>query len=622
VNWQHFRAFLWLRWRLTVNQMRRGGTANIVALIIVTVGAAILAVVMAASMFLVGLYALGSASPAVLMYVWDGLVAAFLLSWAIGLMVELQRAEALSLNKFLHLPVSLRSAFVINYLSSLVCPCMIFFLPAMLGLAVGLALSRGSVMLLTFPVLGAFLLAVTALTYQFQGWLAALMSNPRRRRTIIVVATLTVILLAQVPNLINVIRPWDHGNSNEATARHLDQQAELRRQLGENKLTVAEFERRIKELQHDVETAEADRTRQELDSIERTTRFVNTVLPPGWLPLGAMALAEANVVPALLGTLGLGLIGGASMGRAYRTTLRMYTGQVTGGKRAPTSAVAEVAKPDRPSAVAVPTGQQPVRLLERRLPLISEQAAAIALAGFRGLVRAPEAKMLLLSPIILLVVFGSMAFARHVVPPDALRPFIATGAIAMILLGMGQVICNQFGFDRSGFRVFVLSSARRDDILLGKNLAFAPLALGLSSIALIVVQVVYPMRIDHFLAALPQAVSMFLLYCFAANWLSILAPMAIAAGAMRPANTKMVPVLLNLAFTLLMPVILAPTLLPLAIESLVAWAGWPMLPVALVLSLALCAGVIATYRVALKWQGEVLQAREQRILQTVTSKVE
>ena len=32
-------------------------------------------------------------------------------------------------------------------------------------------------------VLAAFVFALTALTYQFQGWLAALMSNPRRRRT-------------------------------------------------------------------------------------------------------------------------------------------------------------------------------------------------------------------------------------------------------------------------------------------------------------------------------------------------------------------------------------------------------------------------------------------------------
>src|SRR5207248_3293729 len=160
---------------------------------------------------------------------------------------------------------------------------------------------------------------------------------------------------------------------------------------------------------------------------------------------------------------------------------------------------------------------------------------------------------------------------------------------------------------------------RRSDILLGKNLSFAPLALGLSAAALVFIQVVYPMRLDYFLAAVPQAVSMFLLYCFAANWLSILAPMPVAAGSLKPVNPKMVGVLLHIAFTILLPVILAPTLLPLGVDFLLDWAGWRMgVPVALLLSLAVCAAVVPVYRLALTWQGGVLQAREQHILEVVT----
>ena len=54
------------------------------------------------------------------MYAWDALIVAFLLFWGIGLLTELQRNDPLSLSKFLHLPVSVNSAFLINYLSSLV----------------------------------------------------------------------------------------------------------------------------------------------------------------------------------------------------------------------------------------------------------------------------------------------------------------------------------------------------------------------------------------------------------------------------------------------------------------------------------------------------------------------
>src|SRR5207247_262332 len=157
-----------------------------------------------AGLFLVGMFALPRVDPTVVMYVWDALAIAFLFFWLIGLIQELQRAEALSLDKFLHLPVSLTGAFLINYVTSLVSPCLIVFLPAMIGLCLGLAVGKGPAMLGLLPLLAAFVLMVTALTYQFRGWLAALMVNKRRRRTVIVVATVSVILLAQLPQLINI----------------------------------------------------------------------------------------------------------------------------------------------------------------------------------------------------------------------------------------------------------------------------------------------------------------------------------------------------------------------------------------------------------------------------------
>ena len=119
LNWQHFRAFLWLRWRLGLNQLRRAGIANLVILILLAGIGLIVALGAFTAAVLVGLFLLGDVSPAVIMYVWDGLVVAFIFTWMMGLVIELQRAELLSLDKFLHLPVSLASAFVINYLGSL-----------------------------------------------------------------------------------------------------------------------------------------------------------------------------------------------------------------------------------------------------------------------------------------------------------------------------------------------------------------------------------------------------------------------------------------------------------------------------------------------------------------------
>ncbi len=201
-----------------------------------------------------------------------------------------------------------------------------------------------------------------------------------------------------------------------------------------------------------------------------------------------------------------------------------------------------------------------------------------------------------------------------------MRPLIAIGGMGFVLLGMLQLMGNQFGFDRDGFRVFVLCAAPRRDILLGKNLAFAPVALGMAAIVLAIVQVVCPMRLDHFLAMIPQYVSMFLLFCILTNLLSIYAPIYIAAGSLKPSNPKLSTVLLQLVMVLILfPLTQALTLLPLGVEAVLRLQGWmASAPVCLLLSLAECAAVVIVYRLSLDWQGGLFQEREQSILETVT----
>ena len=44
MNWRHLQAFVWLRWRLLVNQWRRAGAFNAVLMMIVSVAALVMAV--------------------------------------------------------------------------------------------------------------------------------------------------------------------------------------------------------------------------------------------------------------------------------------------------------------------------------------------------------------------------------------------------------------------------------------------------------------------------------------------------------------------------------------------------------------------------------------------------
>jgi hypothetical protein len=609
VNAQHFWTVVWLRWRLRRNQLKRGGLANVVILSIVATLGVLLAVSLFLAGILVGLYGLGDAPPPVLLLIWDGLVAGFLFFWLVGLMTELQRTEVFSLDKFLHLPVTLTGVFVINYLSSLVRLSLIVFGPAMVGLSIGLVCSRGPAMLWLFPLMAAFFLTVTGLTYQFQGWLASLMANPRRRRSIIVLLTFAFVLIAQLPNIVNMWIARDrtaHVVSTELTPEY----AELHRQLDNKEIPFEEYQRRVLKIQQDQKAAAAREDAEALQSTARTAQVISAVLPPGWFPLGAMAAAEGGVLVPFLSTLGLTLIGSVSLWRAYRTTLRLYTGQFTG---TPTTKKAAI------SSRAAPGDGYP-RLLEKRLPIVSEQAAAVGLAGFRSLLRAPEAKMLLLTPVFMVIIFGSMLFRGGAEMSPVGRALLPYGAIAMTLLSFVQLIGNQFGFDRGGYRVFVLSPASRRDILLGKNLAVAPLALGIGWAMIVLLAIFRPMRFDHLLSMFPQSISMFLIFCLMANWLSIVSPMPIAAGSLKPVNPRWTTILLQLAFTLAFPIALAPTLMPLAIEALLP--GLSAMPVCLILSLAECALIVWLYRVLLTVQGGMLQAREKQILEVVTAKAE
>jgi hypothetical protein len=613
VNWQHVRAFLWLRWRLTANHWRRGGAINGLLMMIVAVCAVALVVPLFVACFVGGLFLLPDARPVDLLYLWDGLVVVFLFFWGIGLMTELQRTESLSLSKFLHLPVSVASAFAINYVSSLLRLSLILFVPAMLAVALALVFTKGWLLLAVLPLLVAFLLMITAVTYQFQGWLAALMTNPRRRRNVVVAATALFVLVFQLPNLLNFMSPWQQrANQSQALS---DELQKLQGEFQSGQFDAQEHVRRQNELMEQHKAASEEAARISSRRLAKTAAIVNLVLPLGWLPLGVMHVAEGKFVPALLGMLGMTLIGAASLWRSYVTTVRIYQGGFTRGRKIPAAKVANLVPLTK---LAKPRAN----LLEARIPWLSEQISAVMLASLRSLLRAPEAKMMLLTPIMMAAIFGFMALQRFSDVPAIGRPWVAFGAMVLVLFGLLQLMANQFGFDRDGFRVFVLCAAPRRDILLGKNLSFLPAALALAAALLACVQVACPLRLDQLLAMPLLFLSMFLPFCVLANLLSIIAPMPIAAGSLKPASPKLAAVFLQLAlFSTLFPLAVAPAIVPLGAESVLEGFGWTDgAPICLLLALGETAVIVLLYGLVLRWQGKLLQTREQKILETITGR--
>jgi len=592
----HLTTCLWLRLRLTINQFRRAGRAGVALSGILTAAIVVVAALTLLIGFAVGAVALRAAPARAVMLVWDGVIVGFAFFWFAGLMGELQRSDALSLDRLLHLPVSPSSAFLINFVLSSASVAVVLMLPAMIGLAAGLVTSRGAGMLVLFPLIAAFLLMMSALAYQFRGWLASLMQHPRRRRVITTVLPVAFILLVQLPNLWNTLGPG----------------------AGERRDAAAERRRVIRQLDDDREagriTPEEYRMRRPVAprspiGNDSTVRLANTVVPAGWLAYGAESAANGRLWPAFAGTLGMTAIGALSLRRAYGTTLRLYRGDFDRGL---------TRRASRPAAAARSIG-----LMTMQLPWTSDRVSGMAMAAFRTWSRAPEMKMALLTPVFMLAAFSRM-FASADAGPELMQPLRTTACAGMVLvLGLVGPVANQFAYDRAGFRAFVLGPAPRRDVLLARNLAAIPFALALMGAVVGLAQWLAPLRLDYLAGAVLQLLSMYLVFCIAGNLWSIVSPVTLKPGSGMPVPYQGLRSFGHFLFLLCGSLALSLTLLPLGVAALLQYMNWIInVPVYLVLNAVQLVLIALLYPMVLNWEGGLLQRREQQILEIVGAKSE
>ncbi len=569
---QHLRTLLWLRWRLTRNQWRRGGQVNAILSLLVSILGLGLAVAGGVGGLLIGALALAKATPQATMFAWDGIVAVFLFVWLLGLVTEIQRSEVIDASRLMHLPVLLREVFFLNYAASHICLSLAIWVPTTLGLAFGLAVGRGAHQLWLVPLLLAFFFMVTAWTYCLRGWLAALMVNQRRRRAVIMGVTMFVVVLAQLPNLLMNVWRDDTRRVGAAVAHDSGKNAQ----------------------------------------VVRVCTLANRFAPPLWLPQGAQALQAGRVWPSLIATAGMGLLGLLGLARAYQLTRRFYQGDDR-RKTAPPP----VATP----ATKVVRGRL---LVERTLPLVPEPAAAVACANLRSMLRAPEVKMALVANVVVFVILAGGIFLKHgaAVPPAG-RPFIALAAACLTMLGLMQLLFNQFGFDRDGFRALVLLPAQRWHILLGKNISLLAISLPVFVVLLSLLTVSAHLGPAELLQACLGFCSVQLALGVLGNWLSILTPYRIAAGSLKPTKAKASSQVLMVVASMFMPLLLLPLFVPPLLGFLCnEFTKVPGTPITLLGAVVLLGCSCLLYGCTLKPLGRLLQRREQRILLAVTSEVE
>jgi ABC-2 type transport system permease protein len=584
MNWPQLKTILWLRWRLMANQSRRSDGLGAVIAILVGVAAIMMAAVFFTGALLGAIFGLGKASSEVVMGIWFGVTVFFLFSWMIGLLTELQRSETIDLQKLMHLPVALGQMFVINYLVSHFSLSLILVVPAMIGLGIGLMIVRGPEMILLIPLALSMVFMVTAWTYCLRGWLATMMTNPRRRRTVIMCISLGFVLISQAPNLyFNVFQNRNSFGKSTTSEERQSQQKER-------------------------EAA----TKQMFENLVAAQKYV----PPLWVSVGARALAEGNPLPALLGTLGCAGLAALGLRRAYRSTVRFYHGE-TGG-------LAAVKISGKVKQVSKPRDKNKKKFLELSIPFAPEQSAALALATLRSLLRAPEVKMAWATSFIVTIILGATFFFRATTNlPDAVKPFIATGSIVFPVFFLAQFFANQFGFDRDGFRALILSPADRRLILLGKNLAGLPVAATFGAVLITLTTVRLHLPPLTVLATLLQLASLLLMAGLAGNLLSILMPYRIQPGTMKPTKMPGLTMVLLMFCQMLFPLAMSPVFIGPLLEMLWHRSNLPgFVPVNLIFSTLLCGLMTILYWQTLAPLGRLLQRRETKILGVVSVEVE
>jgi hypothetical protein len=240
------------------------------------------------------------------------------------------------------------------------------------------------------------------------------------------------------------------------------------------------------------------------------------------------------------------------------------------------------------------------------------------------MLRAPEVKMAWGTGFLVTMILGASVISRGISSmPEALKPFVLLFAMGLSLFMLVQFLGNQFGYDRQGFRAFVLSPMDRRWILLGKNLATWPVGGGFG--LLLLGFMTYWLRLPALViaAALLQLGTLLLLGSIAGNLLSILVPFRVEPGSMKPTKMPALAMVAMVICQLLFPLVMLPVFVPPLAEYLWRLGGGPAyLPVNLLLSLLLAALVAFLYARTLEPLGRLLQSREIKILNTVTAEQE
>lgn len=550
------RALIWLQFVIAIRSKSSTKSVSYALLTVFFALTIILGLAVGAGLFFAG-WKLGAGSPRVVLLLADGCVLMYLFLYFAIVVGELQRSDAIDLRKMLFLPVPLKMVFALNFVVSLISGRIVLFALPALGLALGLWVGRGHWMLLSLPLAGAFFLMISAWTYYAQGTLSALMENKRRRQLIMGGLMAVLILVPQLPQLVlpvsqrffpdaHFIRAFDDG------------------------------------------------------LLYRMLDAANVILPVGWLPYGAYALADHRLLAAAGCLTGMGALAGIGLALGYRQTHKYFLG--VGRRAEPTR--------KKPSNSTVRTNAK--ALIHARLPFIDDDVSAMATASMLSLLRQPMMYMQLIFPLIMaIILFANPVMSRS----ELASPFLPIGVGIFSYFGAAQYMMNVFGADKGGFRALLLLPTERWKYLAAKNIAFLPLSLGISLLYFLLACLIHPPTSVSFTMGLMVMGQVYLMFSTFGNFMSLYFPFRLETSG-KARRSRVSRNLQAALFSMLASVIsLLPSAFCMAFDPvlrlLLGYEGIALGPSISVLTFILLA---ALYYLCLKSAGRVFQKREYAIL--------
>jgi hypothetical protein len=434
------KAFAWIRWRMLVNALDRTGSRDALerfSLAIEKLGPIIAAVLLIPSA--VALLAIGAGAGYLTATGGERLplqVARFIL-FAVPILtivgpLFLPAADRTNPIRLLLLPIPRATLYVAQSASTFGDPWTILMVPLVLGIPIGLAAAGALVPAVAMLAAGLlFIVLIVGLAALATSLLHLIVRDRRRGELITLLFIFVIPVAAMVPSMMINDRPRAQRNaprSNVAPAWLVD--------AGSRALAVYPSEMLV--------------------TAVRASVAGDTRLTAG--SLGGLLAAAA-------------LLHGAGF-FAFRKILE-----------SPGSTGARRSAPMRDAWA-------------RTIPGLTSGASAVATAQLRLAMRTPRGRSILLSPVVMLAIFGLLIWRSGRMD---FGPFqfdgglgLATFASFVSVISILPIAMNQFAVDKAGLTMTLLSPLRDDELLLGKAVGNALIAVPPVLFSLVIVFALFP----------------------------------------------------------------------------------------------------------------------------------